>query len=387
MTTKKLIQIHILQNYSPANLNRDDTGSPKDSMFGGVLRGRISSQCLKRAMRKSMFFEDAFRAEGLLANRTRQLYKLLAAELNVLKASETEKDAILARIPEMGKKAKEGGESGTDDASSDEGDGTANTYETKQLIHIAPNEVKPMADKLLTMYRQVGAGKWAKYDMKEIRKNLGKSLPRSVDISLWGRMTTDEAFEDVHAAAQVAHALSTNVVKQDFDYYTAVDDLSGETGAGMIGDVEFNSSTYYKYMNVNFDKLASNLGGSDAVTVAARAVMAVMDAAVFAQPSGKQNSFAAYNLPDFVLLEVCPRILPVNYANAFLQPARPKDGKTLMEVSIEQLAGHVLQMSKLYSLKAERAFLTTQANNKLGDWQTKATLEDLKTWLGQQLEQ
>ena len=115
--------------------------------------------------------------------------------------------------------------------------------------------------------------------------------------------------------------------------------------------------------------------------------MAVMDAAVFAQPSGKQNSFAAYNLPDFVLLEVCPRILPVNYANAFLQPARPKDGKTLMEVSIEQLAGHVLQMSKLYSLKAERAFLTTQANNKLGDWQTKATLEDLKTWLGQQWEQ
>ncbi|MCW1970178.1 MAG: type I-E CRISPR-associated protein Cas7/Cse4/CasC [Anaerolineae bacterium] len=387
MTTKKLIQIHILQNYSPANLNRDDTGSPKDSMFGGVLRGRISSQCLKRAMRKSVFFEDAFQTEGLLANRTRQLYKLLAAELNVLKASEAEKDAILARIPEMGKKAKDGGESVTDDASSDEGDGTANTYETKQLIHIAPNEVKPMADKLLTMYRQVGAGKWAKYDMKEIRKNLGKSLPRSVDISLWGRMTTDEAFEDVHAAAQVAHALSTNVVKQDFDYYTAVDDLSGETGAGMIGDVEFNSSTYYKYMNVNFDKLASNLGGSDAVTVAARAVMAVMDAAVFAQPSGKQNSFAAYNLPDFVLLEVCPRILPVNYANAFLQPARPKDGKTLMEVSIEQLAGHVLQMSKLYSLKAERAFLTTQANNKLGDWQTKATLEDLKTWLGQQLEQ
>lgn len=387
MTTKKLIQIHVLQNYSPSNLNRDDTGSPKDSMFGGVLRGRISSQCLKRAMRKSIFFEDAFQAEDLLASRTRQLYKLISAELTVLNASDAEKDAIIARIPEMGKKAKDGGDGDSDEATGEDGDNVANKYETKQLIHIAPNEVNPMADKLLKMFRQVGAAKWAKYDMKEIRKNLGKSVPRSVDISLWGRMTTDDAFEDVHAAAQVAHALSTNALKQDFDYYTAVDDLSGETGAGMIGDIEFNSSTYYKYLNINFDKLIANLGGGDAKAVAIKALMAVMDAVVFAQPSGKQNSFAAHNLPDFVLVEVCPRILPVNYANAFLQPARPKEGKTLMEISIEQLAGHALQMSKVYSLKAERSFLSTQDGSKFGDWQAKDTLDALKTWLGQQLEQ
>lgn len=65
-----LIQFHLLQNYAPSNLNRDDTGSPKDAVFGGVARGRISSQCLKRSMRRSPIFEDAFKGEGLLGERT-----------------------------------------------------------------------------------------------------------------------------------------------------------------------------------------------------------------------------------------------------------------------------------------------------------------------------
>lgn len=42
-----LIEVHMLKNYPATNLNRDDTGAPKTCMFGGVQRGRISSQCLK----------------------------------------------------------------------------------------------------------------------------------------------------------------------------------------------------------------------------------------------------------------------------------------------------------------------------------------------------
>lgn len=52
------IEIHLLQNLSPSNLNRDDTGSPKDCEFGGVRRARVSSQCWKRAVR------DAFETGG-----------------------------------------------------------------------------------------------------------------------------------------------------------------------------------------------------------------------------------------------------------------------------------------------------------------------------------
>lgn len=51
-----LYEIHMIKNYPPTNLNRDNTGAPKTCMFGGVLRGRISSQCLKRSWRTSELF-------------------------------------------------------------------------------------------------------------------------------------------------------------------------------------------------------------------------------------------------------------------------------------------------------------------------------------------
>src|SRR5580704_11593007 len=46
-----LIELHLLQSFPVSNLNRDDIGQPKTVRFGGYTRGRISSQCLKRAAR------------------------------------------------------------------------------------------------------------------------------------------------------------------------------------------------------------------------------------------------------------------------------------------------------------------------------------------------
>ncbi len=63
-----LIEIHMLQNHAPSNLNRDDTGAPKDALFGGIRRGRISSQCLKRSIRTSEQFKKAM--EGHIGTRT-----------------------------------------------------------------------------------------------------------------------------------------------------------------------------------------------------------------------------------------------------------------------------------------------------------------------------
>ena len=59
-------QIHMLQSMPPGNLNRDDTGQPKKCLFGGVTRGRISSQCLKRNIRHSPQFKEAFGEDMLL---------------------------------------------------------------------------------------------------------------------------------------------------------------------------------------------------------------------------------------------------------------------------------------------------------------------------------
>ena len=75
-----LYQIHMIKNYPPTNLNRDDTGAPKTCMFGGTLRGRISSQCLKRSWRTSELFREAIGASRL-GTRTRHLQQIVINEL------------------------------------------------------------------------------------------------------------------------------------------------------------------------------------------------------------------------------------------------------------------------------------------------------------------
>ena len=45
------IDIHAIQTLPPANLNRDENGRPKTSIYGGVPRMRVSSQAWKKAIR------------------------------------------------------------------------------------------------------------------------------------------------------------------------------------------------------------------------------------------------------------------------------------------------------------------------------------------------
>src|SRR5438093_398052 len=74
------IEIHVLQNFAPSNLNRDDTGSPKDCEFGGYRRGRVSSQCEKRANRLYVQKHQLIPAQHL-AERTKRLVRETADQL------------------------------------------------------------------------------------------------------------------------------------------------------------------------------------------------------------------------------------------------------------------------------------------------------------------
>jgi CRISPR system Cascade subunit CasC len=389
-----LIQIHILQNYAPSNLNRDQSGSPKDAVFGDRKRGRISSQCLKRSIRLSPAFANEFAGDGLLGSRTQQLPTLLKRALEELGATEDEVKAIVLRAAEIGRESTKGRqEEGDEEETTGEGPAVeATAGETKQLIFLdRGHELPQMAEKLLAQCRKAGVKDFSnpkKVKIADITKALGSSVPRSVDIALFGRMTTSEAFKDVQAASQVAHAISTHVVEQEFDYYTAMDDLKpeDEPGADMIGDIEFNSCTYYKYLNVHWEELLKNLGGPENATVARRAVAALLKAAALSQPSGKQNSFAAFSLPDFILVELSPSNLAVSYANAFLRPARAFGARTLMETSIDQLDEHVRNLTQRYSLEAARAYLSVEGRDFMA-MKSQPSLGDLQDWVLAQLPQ
>jgi CRISPR system Cascade subunit CasC len=377
-----LIQFHLLQSYGPSNLNRDDTGAPKDAYLGGVRRARISSQCVKRSIRKSDVFEAGFANEGLLATRTRKWPEKIQDAIIGLGEDEQTAGAIAARLPELARKADKPGRKDDDEPDTAEDGNDESVAASKQLVFLAQNEIDPLATKLIAVYHELGGSEaWREYDVSALLRKLGKSVPRSVDVAMFGRMTTSSAFENVSAAVQVAHALSVNTLQEEFDYYTAVDDLSGESGAGMIGDVEFNSSTYYKYFNVHWEQLLQNLGGD--AQIAQRAVLALLEAAATAQPSGKQNSFAMHCLPDAILVEVRAKNLPVNYANAFLKPARQTADRTLVEDALAKLADYQGKVTKAYGLEAERAYISLYAQPLPGERQD--SLAELQAWLERQL--
>lgn len=363
-----LVDIHMLQNYAPSNLNRDDTGSPKDAIFGNALRARISSQAIKRSIRRSEIFRDAFSGDSLLANRTRRLPTLLRTELEQTDLDAAAIDLIVQRSQEIGR------ESTRELApSTEEGD-----PQTAQLIFLANHEVSELAKKLVELYREHGHDRFQKLKRDDIIRPLGKSVPRSVDISMFGRMTTSSAFEDVHAAVQVAHAISTHKIEQEFDYYTAVDDISLESGAGFIGDVAFNSATFYKYFSVHWEGLVDNLGGD--TTVARQGIESLIRASATVSPTGKQNTFAAHNLPDLVLVEVREKNLPISYANAFLRPVWAGGAISLMDASAEALATYMGQLNGIYEIPAQRGWLAT------GEWELPeanrlTNLQSLVNWL------
>ena len=369
---KVLIEIHLLQNHAPSNLNRDDTGSPKECVFGGVKRARISSQCLKRTIRRS----DLFQAEmiGHLATRTRRLPELIRTALEA-KGLDTGMVEIAAKKSTGfgSKEAKEG-----------------DKFETAQTMFLTNADIQAIAN---TLYDAALAAKTPAAFSKVLAKDLQAQAkqvgfrPVSVDVALFGRMTTSEAFRDVQASAQVAHALSTHKVDHEFDYFTAVDDLLGTTeeegdaGADMIGDVEYNSAMYYKYFSIDFKSLVDNLTGErsasrldvseetklEAQLRAAMAVESLLKAAVLTTPSGKQNSFAAHQLPSAILIEARPYATPVSYANAFVEPARQGRDGNLVQASLKQFKSHVEAMTDGFNLKSSGRFLLAPGATLRGD--------------------
>jgi hypothetical protein len=487
-----LIEIHMIQNHSPANMNRDDLGAPKTCLFGGVSRARISSQCLKRSIRAPRNPHDIHnRGAGIFAEamaahlgcRTKFFPWLVKKELSGSQIPEADhKQIVLAakRIAQSKEKEEKGVQAS---AKADR------RPKTPQLIHLGPGHAKYFVDKLTELrgssedrYRYflnpvVGFQEMvrshlsgsdlndrdkereravrasfliAKFRMKELlrpaegeteqaepeledeppgsghaeliaerlatlytsdkrhftevtkqateaeKRQIKEDAPDkpkgmdqfmdalksanrydAVDIALFGRMTTSDAFEDVEAAMQVAHAVSTHQVVNETDYCTAVDDL-GKTGggAGHVFEGIYNSACFYKYFSLDWDQLVLNLTGpkpdaeKDAAAynkwadelkpaaekLAAAALGHFIRAAALTTPSGKQNSFASHCDPCGILIEIKKTKIPTSYGNAFAEPVKrigevqddTADEQSIEGRSVACLADHVHALRNSY---------------------------------------
>lgn len=350
---KTLIELHVLQNFAPSNLNRDDTGAPKDAFFGGVRRARISSQCSKRAVRQ--FFNEkmgggVFSADEL-AVRTKRIYQAIADALEGKRdPEETRKKAEIA-LSYVELVPAEGGK-------------------TQYLLFLGRREIAELAitidecwDQIVTAEGSDGKKSKGKAAKKAAARNAPKEVQarirsvfnggKALDVALFGRMLTDMPVKNQNAACQVAHAISTHPVEREFDFYTAVDDLKPEdtAGADMMGTVEFNSACYYRYAAVDWAKLVENLQGDEAL--AAKGLHTFLQGFVIAEPTGKQNSFAAHNPPEFVAVTVCHNAAPRNLANAFEIAILAKTGESLTLKSANELAKKAVALEKAYPRKGQ----------------------------------
>ncbi|HOJ32256.1 MAG TPA: type I-E CRISPR-associated protein Cas7/Cse4/CasC [Candidatus Hydrogenedentes bacterium] len=347
-----LIQVHLIQNHNPSNLNRDDLGAPKTCYFGGVLRARISSQCLKRAIRTSKEFQKL-----LGGVRTRRLAWLIA---------EAAGDPDLASkvegvLEECGFKQQK---SKPKQDVTDEDDLESTPTESKMLVYTTGEAIKKMAQEI----------KDTSKDDKSLAEKFAKIIAENTavpDMALCGRMLEPSAkiWKDlnttVEAALQVAHAFSTHAVLPETDYYVAADDVPGrDAGAGYVDTAMFLSACFYKYFSINWETLTENLvaSGKDHEKLAAHTVGAFIKTAALVNPSGKQNSYAAHNLPDGLLVEI--RDVPISYANAFVAPVRVEDGN-LVEQSISQLAHYVYDLDVGYGAPQQRFWFSPNLRYKL----------------------
>lgn len=336
------VDIHLIQLVPPSCINRDDTGSPKSALFGGVERHRVSSQAWKRAVRNDF---NSYLDTSELGERTLQAVKRIAQRIQELNSEFSEEIAEQAGAAilttagiSMDKKKK-------DDET---------TPKTGYLLFLSRSEIDQLAQLAIESLS----------DSKPTKKKVREALqgPAAIDVALFGRMLADAPEANVDASCQVEHALSVHKATREFDYYTAVDDNASadNAGAGMIGTQEFVSSALYRYATINVDKLISNVGSKEA---AARAIEAFTRSFTLSMPTGKQNTFANRTRPDFLLVEVRDD-QPVSLVNAFENPVR-NDGNAV-RLAAKALSEYAVNGDTQYGTKPVDSFgmVTTTADSE-----------------------
>ena len=341
MNKRLYVDFHILQTVPPSCINRDDTGSPKTAVYGGVLRARVSSQAWKHAMRAA-FAENARLDVG---KRTKKAAELVKEQILVLDPEQKKADKMAKEaLKYVGIKSDD--KKGTD-----------------ALIFISSAQAKALAELVVG-----GCTKDEEYEEALIENP-------SADMVLFGRMVAQKASLKYDAAAQVAHSISTHAVQNEYDYFTAVDDCQAEdnAGAGHLGTVEYNSSTLYRYATVNVMELAGQLGAAQT----AETVRAFGEAFLFSMPTGKQNTFANRTLPDAVYVTL-REDQPVNLCGAF-ERAVPRSAQGYAAPSKAALAQYAQQMYSSFAEAPAQSFTVGSGLEVLAPAQTaKAMLDALE---------
>ena len=381
MSKEKLfLDIHVIQTLPPSNINRDDTGSPKTAVYGGVRRARVSSQAWKKAMRD--YFKDKA-DDGYLGVRSKKIVEYVAKK--ILEIDET------LSFEEAEKKSLEAFTSA----------GFTITEENKlpTLFFLGDRQAGDFARAALDNIK----------DASTLHKIIKDNV--SIDIALFGRMIADKDLNRViskenekskkiidngenevsrislneDASSQIAHAISTHGVQTEFDYFTALDDLSKDAkpGAAMIDTIEYNSSTLYRYGNVALHELYHQMKENKEETK--KAIILFVEAFLKSLPSGKINSFANQTIPSSVVVSL-RKDRPVSLVSAFETPIKTKlSQEGYVNESIEAMFKEYQKIQRFVDKPEISFYLNLSEGHVLEGAKEEINLLDLLNDLGKEI--
>ena len=380
MTTARFLQIHTLHSYPAALLNRDDSGLAKRMPFGGAMRTRISSQCLKRRWRV---------AEGVYA--LRNIPNVTAA----VRSREVVSHRVMVPVRESNNASEEVfsavekafqigvyGEKGTN-------------RDSRQPLLLGLPEVEYLRQKAAAICAEHpeddGAAKKAAEDVFHTRRGEGNNLramrettrlPGGLESALFGRMVTSNPAANIDAAVHVAHAFTVHPEESESDYFSVVDDLQGDdedSGAAHIGDTELTAGLFYGYVVVELPGLISNLEGCGAEewlsadrAMGAKVVEHLIHLIAKVTPGAKRGSTAPYAYADLMLIESGSR-QPRSLANAFRSRLEAQT-----TAAAAALTTYLTQLDSAYGLRETRRFMSV--NDCEIPNAERLCLDDLAAW-------
>ena len=383
MPTPRFLQIHTLHSYPAALLNRDDSGLAKRMPFGGSVRTRISSQCLKRHWRVA---QDEFSLHGIdgstSALRSRNIVERKV--IQPLKDAGNYGEDVLHAVGEAFNRGVYGSSGATERG--------------RQPLLLGLPEVEHLRERATAICdehsgdaKAAGDAATALFNARRGEGNNfralldGARLPAGLEGALFGRMVTSDPGANIEAAIHVAHAFTVHAEESESDYFSVVDDLQRydeDAGAAHIGDMELTAGLFYGYVVVDLPSLVSNLEGCPSGewqtadrALSAKVVENLLHLIATVTPGAKLGSTAPYACADLVLVEAGGR-QPRTLANAYRDPARPR-----VDDAAASLSGYLGKLDAAYGGNEARRFMSVEDCDIPGA--ERLGLDDLASWAAQ----
>ena len=209
------ITASILKFYGPSLPNRDDSGDAKQIIVGGTTRSRISSQCLKRAIRQTMDISD-FRSshledlvESILLKKfegkdmkQEQIDKIGSTVCTLIGCDWDKRASAAKKKSSDKKKGSEEGASGDAEAKG------------RTVVVASSEEISAIVDAALNA---------ADDKMESAARNALKTIRMTKDKALFGTMVASKGcvLESVDGAVQVSQTYSIDEYVPESDYIIA----------------------------------------------------------------------------------------------------------------------------------------------------------------------